>query len=132
MQVALLWTINDFPTYGMLSGWSTSGRLACPYCIKQTKSFQLQNGSKQSWFDYHRHFLPLDHFYRGDIKSFMKDKGRETSQSILGPQEMRYGTKYAIFQSHITDTSTKLGKDDGRGVYHNWPKRSILWDLLYW
>jgi len=37
MKVALMWTINDFPTYGMLSGWSTSGRLACPYCMNNSK-----------------------------------------------------------------------------------------------
>ena len=31
IRVALLWTISDFPAYSMLSGWSTSGRLACPF-----------------------------------------------------------------------------------------------------
>lgn len=31
MRAALMWTINDFPAYGMLSGWSTHGLLACPY-----------------------------------------------------------------------------------------------------
>jgi len=31
MKAALMWTINDFPAYGMLSGWSTHGRLACPW-----------------------------------------------------------------------------------------------------
>ncbi|KAI3784074.1 hypothetical protein L1987_43166 [Smallanthus sonchifolius] len=30
MRAALLWTINDFPAYGYLSGWSTSGYKACP------------------------------------------------------------------------------------------------------
>ncbi|XP_057990571.1 uncharacterized protein LOC131172953 [Hevea brasiliensis] len=30
LHAALLWTINDFPAYGMLSGWSTKGKLACP------------------------------------------------------------------------------------------------------
>ena len=32
----LLWTINDFPAYAMLSGWSTKGKFACPYCNKDT------------------------------------------------------------------------------------------------
>jgi hypothetical protein len=48
LRVALLWTINDFPTYRMLSGWSTEERLACPYCMEHTKSFQLQFGGKTS------------------------------------------------------------------------------------
>ncbi|XP_026384960.1 uncharacterized protein LOC113280563 [Papaver somniferum] len=30
MHAAVLWTINDFPAYGNLSGWSTKGYLACP------------------------------------------------------------------------------------------------------
>jgi len=34
MRAALMWTINDFPAYGMLSGWSTHGRLACPRDVK--------------------------------------------------------------------------------------------------
>ena len=43
MKTALIWTISDFPTYGMLSGWNTHGRLACPYCMKNIKSFQLEH-----------------------------------------------------------------------------------------
>jgi hypothetical protein len=30
MRAALMWTINDFPTYGDLSGWHTKRRAACP------------------------------------------------------------------------------------------------------
>ena len=38
-----LWTINDFLAYGMLSGWMTAGKLACPYCMENTKSFTCTN-----------------------------------------------------------------------------------------
>jgi len=34
----LLWTINDFLAYGMLSGWSNKGKLTCPICLKETHS----------------------------------------------------------------------------------------------
>jgi hypothetical protein len=34
LRALLLWTINDFPAYAMLSGWSTKGKFACPYCHK--------------------------------------------------------------------------------------------------
>ena len=30
MHDALLWTINDFPTYGDISGWNTKVALTCP------------------------------------------------------------------------------------------------------
>ena len=32
---ALMWTINDFSAYVNLSGWSTKGGLACPYCARR-------------------------------------------------------------------------------------------------
>ena len=34
MKAALMWTINDFPAYGMLSSWTTAGRLGCPICME--------------------------------------------------------------------------------------------------
>ena len=34
MKVALMWMINDFSAYGMLSGWSTNGQVACFVCMK--------------------------------------------------------------------------------------------------
>ncbi|KAL0284551.1 UNVERIFIED_CONTAM: hypothetical protein Sradi_7194300 [Sesamum radiatum] len=42
MRATLLWTTSDFPAHAMLSGWSTHGWLACPYCMDMTKSFNLR------------------------------------------------------------------------------------------
>ncbi|WMV42845.1 hypothetical protein MTR67_036230 [Solanum verrucosum] len=69
LYAALLWTINDFPAYGNLSGWSTKGKLACPCCNRETFSIRLTNGKKQCYMG-HRHFLPLNHKWRNDKKSF--------------------------------------------------------------
>jgi hypothetical protein len=49
LQAALLWTINDFLAYRMLSRWSTVGRLAYLDCMEHTQSFRLQFGRKTSW-----------------------------------------------------------------------------------
>ena len=73
MKVALLWTISDFPAYGMLSGWSTHGKMSCPYCMEETKSFQLQYGRKPCFFDCHRQFLSMDHPYRRQKQAFKKN-----------------------------------------------------------
>jgi uncharacterized Zn-finger protein len=43
-------TINDFPAYGMVSGWSTHGKLACPYCMENNKAFTLTNRGQASFF----------------------------------------------------------------------------------
>jgi hypothetical protein len=63
MRAALMWTINDFPAYGMVTSWSTHGKLACPYYMENNKAFTLTNGGKASFFYYHCHFLPPNHRY---------------------------------------------------------------------
>jgi len=49
MRAALMWTINYFLAYGMVSSWSTHGKLACPYCMENNKAFTLTNGGKASF-----------------------------------------------------------------------------------
>ena len=47
LYASILWTINDFPAYGNLSGWSTKDKLACPCCNEDTWSLSLLNGKKK-------------------------------------------------------------------------------------
>jgi hypothetical protein len=50
MRAALMWIINDFPAYGMVSGWSTHEKLACLYCMENNKAFTLTNRGKAFFF----------------------------------------------------------------------------------
>ncbi|XXG73350.1 hypothetical protein AAC387_Pa07g2283 [Persea americana] len=69
LSAALLWTINDFPVYANLSGWSTKGEFACPYCNQEKKSTWLKHYRK--WvYTGHRHFLPPLHRFKKDKVSF--------------------------------------------------------------
>lgn len=38
-----MWMTSEFPAYYMLSGWSTTGKLECPYCMEETQSFPSQH-----------------------------------------------------------------------------------------
>ncbi|RVW14758.1 hypothetical protein CK203_091040 [Vitis vinifera] len=49
LRVALLWTINDFPAYGNLSGCVVKGYFACPICGEDTFSHRLKHGKKNSY-----------------------------------------------------------------------------------
>ncbi|XP_020249677.1 uncharacterized protein LOC109827128 [Asparagus officinalis] len=69
LRAALIWTINDFPAYANLSGWSTKGKLTCPCCNKHTHSIRLKYGGKQSYMGHHR-YLDENHIWRKDKKSF--------------------------------------------------------------
>jgi len=71
MKAILMWTINDFLEYEMVSSLRTHGKLACPYCIKNKKAFMLTNNNKTSFFFYfHQQFLLTGHKYRKNIKDF--------------------------------------------------------------
>ncbi|KAK1550829.1 hypothetical protein Q3G72_025514 [Acer saccharum] len=69
MKAAVIWTINDFPAYSNLSGWSTKGKLTCPCCAKEIAHRRLVNGSKTCYMDHHR-FLHEDHKWRKQRRQF--------------------------------------------------------------
>jgi len=73
MRAALIWTINDFLADGMVSGCSTHGKLACPYCMENNKAFTLTNEGKASFFYCHHHLLPPNHRYRKNKNDFFVD-----------------------------------------------------------
>jgi len=70
MRAALMWTINDFSAYGMVSSWSTHEKLACLYCMENNKAFMLTNEGKAFLFYCHRRFLPPNHRYIKNKKDF--------------------------------------------------------------
>ncbi|KAK2375112.1 hypothetical protein QL285_076023 [Trifolium repens] len=112
----------------MLSGWSTAGRLACPICMNNTKAFILSKGKKTSWFDCHRQFLPHDHAFRRNKVAFLKNRIERDEPPPRLSGEQVWEKVYGI--PKITDSGKCVVS--GRGVLHNWTKRSIFWDLPYW
>jgi hypothetical protein len=89
MRAALMWTINDFPAYGDLSGWSTKGKNACPCCMDATRSNWLTYGNKYCYMG-HRRWLPMNHRWRKNKKSF--DGTQETGPApivLAGDEIMR-------------------------------------------
>ena len=59
----LFCTINDFPAYGNLSGYSVNGHKACPICEEGTYYIQLKHVRKTCYLG-HRRFLADSHPYR--------------------------------------------------------------------
>ncbi|KAL4360851.1 hypothetical protein GQ457_04G005670 [Hibiscus cannabinus] len=131
LRAALLWTINDFPAYGMLSGWSTAGRTACPYCMEESEAFTLQHGGKQSWFDNHRKFLPHNHHFRRNTTAFRKGKKVLNNPLVIKSgseilNEIDYWGFLKVTELDAVEINGQLAQLCG------WKKRSIFWDLPYW
>ena len=86
LRAILLWTINDFPAYAMLCGWSTKEKFACPYCHKDTDYLWLKHGRKHNYM-VSRCFLPFDHAWRQNMVSFNNMvETREAPVPLTGAQ----------------------------------------------
>ena len=121
-----MWTINDFPAYGMLSGWSTHGKLACPYCMENNKVFTLANGGKASFFDCHRRFFPLNHRYRKDF--FVGRVEKNIASPYLSGEELH--DVVSEYGDIVFGLQSGKQKFPGFGLTHNWVKRSMFWSFL--
>jgi len=129
MHAAVMWTINDFPAYGNLSGWSTKGKLACPTCNKETASEWLKFSQKLCFMG-HRRYLPANHAWRRECAKF---DGRVEDR--IAPKELS-GEEIVEQLEHVR--ANNFGKGRGKNKRKravpelNWTKRSIFFDLPYW
>ncbi|XP_048501793.2 uncharacterized protein LOC130589373 [Beta vulgaris subsp. vulgaris] len=128
LRAALLWTISDFPAYGMLSGWCTAGKKACPYCMDKSKTFWLEHGGKVTWFDCHRQFLPSDHPFRKNKTAFCKNRVENgVAPHIMSGEELWQCVKDLPKATDGPEALNRLKKDK-----KGWLKQDILWELPYW
>ncbi|KAI5317271.1 hypothetical protein L3X38_036978 [Prunus dulcis] len=110
LRAALMWTINDFPAYGNLSGCVVKGYKACPICGDDTPSHRLKNGHKICYIG-HRKWLPINHPYRRQCAAF---NGKP---------------EYGIPPEPLTGEEVLHMVENGDRVC--WKKKSIFFDLEY-
>ena len=67
MKAALMWTISDFPAYGMLSAHTTKGYYACPLCLDGVHS---EHHCGKTVFMGSRKWLDGAHSWRTDKDAF--------------------------------------------------------------
>ncbi|XP_021775699.1 uncharacterized protein LOC110739547 [Chenopodium quinoa] len=128
LRAAILWTVSDFPAYGMLSGWATAGKKSCPHCMEKTKAFCLEHGGKVSWFDCHRQFLPTDHPFRNSKTAFCKNKVEKGAPPHIMSGEELWECVKDLPKATDGPDSIKRMKNEKKG----WFKQSTLWELPYW
>jgi len=127
MRAALLWTINDFPAYANLSGWSTKGALACPSCNKDTPSTRLKYGRKFSYMGAWR-FLASNHKWRSNKRDFNGEVERRPAPNILsGDDAVRQ--LLALGDMKFGKTQKKSKYEKSKGI-HNWRKKAFFLGFL--
>ncbi|XP_074373709.1 uncharacterized protein LOC141714066 [Apium graveolens] len=125
LRAILMWTINDFPTYGNLSGCVNQGYMACPVCGENTVAKYLPHSRKMCFQGHHR-YLPRHHPYRKKKAAFNGEQELgEASQPLSGEEVLRQEER--IFFSFGNEANKKSKKVDCP-----WKKKSIFFELEYW
>ncbi|XP_048502914.2 uncharacterized protein LOC104883277 [Beta vulgaris subsp. vulgaris] len=128
MRAMLLWTISDFPAYADLSGWSTKGGYACPSCHKHTHRTSLM--SKGGYLR-HRRWLPSNHKWRIDRKSFDNTREKDSAPvPLTGDEILNYFNNFE--PEKFGKVAGKKRKRDALNSLYGWNKKSIFFQLPYW
>ena len=69
LRTLLMWTVNDFPTYGLLSGQQVHGYKGCPLCGPKTCAEHASLLQKMIFLG-GRRYLPAAHRFRRERASF--------------------------------------------------------------
>ncbi|XP_024171963.1 uncharacterized protein LOC112177965 [Rosa chinensis] len=128
LRAVLLWTINDFPTYGNLSGCTTKGYKACPICGNKTSAIHLPHSRKMSYGS-HRKYLPCHHPYRRQKKAFNNEQKFEVAPTPQSGEEVFKRVEYINHEFGKGKKKKNLAAD---ATCPCWKKRSIFFDLEYW
>lgn len=131
MRAALMWTIHDLPAYGDVSGWSTKGALACPFCNYNTHSEWLKNGGKYCFMG-HRRFLDEDHSYRQDTISFDGTQEMRPAPTMLSGIEVQSIIEGIESEFGKTEANLKKSRNRNSDGVQPWKKKSIFFQLEYW
>jgi hypothetical protein len=89
-----------------------------------TDAFMLEHDRKVSFFDCHRRFLPSNHEFRNNTRSFLKGK-------TIRKEPLKRKFDANIIQKLNDLKETGNGVFEGYGVNHNWTHKSYLCELPY-
>ena len=123
MRAMLFCTINDFPAYGNLSGYSVKGHNACHICEENTIDHQLKYRRK-TVYTRHRRFLQSNHPYRRLKKAF--NGHQENDDAPIPLNDFQIHEKVNKIH-HIFGKTPKKSS-----AMSPWKKQSIFFDLSYW
>ncbi|CAN6565937.1 unnamed protein product [Malus baccata var. baccata] len=111
LRAAVMWTVNDFPAYVIVSGWSTRGYMACPVCKEDVTS---------SWHAGKVCYLEKDNEFDGEKEHRLRP--REWFGAHILEQLNRLD--FAHFGTNVTRTRP--------ATHMNWTHKSMFFELPYW
>ncbi|XP_075481194.1 uncharacterized protein LOC142521906 [Primulina tabacum] len=128
LRAVLLWTINDFPAYGNMSGCIVKGYHACPICGEETYSTRLKHSRKIAYTG-HRSFLPISHLYIRQKKAFNGNQEFKPAPKPLTGNEVLERVERINYRLGKMSGKLQLKVGDEKSC---WKKKSIFFELKYW
>ena len=125
----LLWTISDFPAYGLISGQQTKGYKACPVCGPNIVS-RSARGPKKDKIVYvgARQRLPEDHVFRSDLRfNGLEEKG-VSNLRMSGEDVLRFAQER---NTYLASGGKAEGPHDPLRT-HGVKRLLVLFSLPYW
>jgi hypothetical protein len=128
LRAMLIWTVNDYPAYGLLSGQQVSGYKGCPLCGPKTCAEHAPLLSKMLFLG-SRRYLDIDHRFRRAQTAFNNHPEFDiVPERPSGEEVLTWGTERNTFivacgQENSIDDPVKR---------HGVKRRSIWFDLPYW
>lgn len=127
LRAILLWTIHDFPAYGLVARCVTKGFRGCPVCGPSTQSRRSNTLKKCIYDDQHRKWLPPDHPYCFNLAFNGSVELREPPRRLTGEEIVAFGR---LRETFIANGGTPKRDDPARVYGIN--RVSSLFRLPYW
>lgn len=128
MKAILMWTIHDFPAYGVVAGCVTKGYKGCPVCRLNTVSRRSLSLKKNVYDNHHRRFLPANHAWRSRRAEFEGvPENRGPPGKMTADQILHWGR---LRESWVELGATPAASDPARqsGI----KRVCALFSLPYW
>ena len=122
LRAMLFFTINDFPAYGHLSGYTCKGKMVCLVCIDDLEALRLEHSQKDVYWDF-RKWLLLDHPFRRQRKAFNGKIEMSEAPTPLCSCEV-----YEL----VKDIEHVFGKPYKGNPVGGFKKKCKFWELPYW
>jgi len=128
LRALLMWTVNDFPAYGLLSGQQVHGYKGCSLCGPETCAEHASLLNKMIYLG-GRCYLEDDHRFRRERSTFNNQQEWQLPpERPSGEEILRWATsKY----DYLRDGGIENAEEDPIKL-HGVKRRSILFDLPYW
>ena len=128
LKAMVIWTIGDFPAYGMLAGCTTNGFIGCPVCGEEFRSRRSKVLHKNIFCKCARRFLvEEDHHLRRDEVNFDEMEQRVAPTPVTG--------QLALANAMERERWLRLGggsRRDDPVRRHGMKQVSALFRLPYW